>query len=479
MCATTFSGANILAVAPIKSSVQVLSAPVRYWQHHERLASFLGKLLEIPGDRFSAPRLQENFATLYRFVQFSSCRTAQSMAPSRDQHTKGTEHEQAGGVRWRLQDGITFETCYEFHQYADPSQVESPGQILFLTGYLTRTIREDTPNVLAEKHHRIQAGAKVPVGTTVIRNISVLDEMTLQLSNTSSYATSLPRSIEAGQFSESLLPIVVYKPMMGLNAHLLAKHCAVPSLHFGYGRFLRQSLASGHPFIALTKVVTLVASSEKHFLNMMELKLERAVLNSGGKPYGGSRARSQRSATRATATSGLRRTRRTDRARREVEQDFEYLHEHAETLYRRCQEEMAVLMNSLAILESEKAIAQAGQMARLTFLAFIFVPMAFVSSFFSMNVPELQSVPLWAWFVASTVILTQASNVGRRCGARGTFCPESPLFIAQALWTSPWLLLSPALRSPPTTPSGSADRPPVLWTPEGTGFTFLQRPRQL
>lgn len=79
-----------------------------------------------------------------------------------------------------------------------------------------------------------------------------------------------------------------------------------------------------------------------------------------------------------------------------------------------------MLMNSIAILESEKAIAQAGQMARLTFLAFIFVPMAFVSSFFSMNVPELQSVPLWAWFVASTVILTQASNVGRRCGARGT-----------------------------------------------------------
>ncbi|KAM3542142.1 hypothetical protein ARSEF1564_004962 [Beauveria bassiana] len=44
--------------------------------HHERLARFLGKLLEISGDRFSAPRLQENFVTLYRFVQFSSCRTA-------------------------------------------------------------------------------------------------------------------------------------------------------------------------------------------------------------------------------------------------------------------------------------------------------------------------------------------------------------------------------------------------------------------
>ncbi|KAM3457473.1 hypothetical protein NHJ6243_007810 [Beauveria neobassiana] len=441
------------------SNVQVLSAPVRYWQHHERLASFLGKLLEIPGDRFSAPRLQENFATLYRFVQFSSCRTAQSMAPSRDQHTKGTEHEQAGGVRWRLQDGITFETCYEFHQYADPSQVESPGQILFLTGYLspeyrvdseffnrfldfrsindrlcffsvpplpssewnltklslftisydpqisTRTIREDTPNVLAEKHHRIQAGAKVPVGTTVIRNISVLDEMTLQLSNTSSYATSLPRSIEAGQFS--------YGQMVGA--------WQVPSLHFGYGRFLRQSLASGHPFIALTKVVTLVASSEKHFLNMMELKLERAVLNSGGKPYKG----------------GL--------------ENLRYFNTVLNRQVRRIKSTLAALSNAGhrnkwlkadsedrpgakgAILESEKAIAQAGQMARLTFLAFIFVPMAFVSSFFSMNVPELQSVPLWAWFVASTVILTQASNVLPRVSAfHRPSIVDQPVVVAQS-----------------------------------------------
>ncbi|KAM3518351.1 hypothetical protein MY4038_010120 [Beauveria bassiana] len=173
---------------------------------------------------------------------------ALNVAAQRGQHSRSgphqsTEQEQAGGVKWRLQDGITFETCDEFHQYADPSQAESPGQILLLTGYLslewlgsigsryrvdseffnrflvfrsindrlscfsvpplpssewnliklslltiglrtsynpqfsTRTIREDTSNVLAEKHHQIQAGAKVPVGTTVIRNISVLDEM--------------------------------------------------------------------------------------------------------------------------------------------------------------------------------------------------------------------------------------------------------------------------------------------------------------
>ncbi|PMB63463.1 hypothetical protein BM221_010683 [Beauveria bassiana] len=256
---------------------------------------------------------------------------------------------------------------------ADPSQAESPGQILLLTGYLslewlgsigsryrvdseffnrflvfrsindrlscfsvpplpssewnliklslltiglrtsynpqfsTRTIREDTSNVLAEKHHQIQAGAKVPVGTTVIRNISVLDEMNFaieqhificyqpteihrgwadggSLAGSDFMENPLSKALRlSSSFGESLLPIVVYKPMMGLNAHLLAKHCAVRSLHSGYSRFLRQSLASGHSFIALTEVFTLVASSKKHFLNMMDLKLERAELNTRGK----------------------------------------------------------------------------------------------------------------------------------------------------------------------------------------------------
>ncbi len=64
-----------------------------------------------------------------------------------------------------------------------------------------------------------------------------------------------------------------------------------------------------------------------------------------------------------------------------------------------------MLMNSMAILESEKAIAQAGRLEQLTFLAFFFVPNSFVSSFFSMNVIQLQNMQLWIYFAVSLAVL--------------------------------------------------------------------------
>ncbi|KAM3518350.1 hypothetical protein MY4038_010119, partial [Beauveria bassiana] len=237
----------------------------------------------------------------------------------RDQHTKGTEQEQAGGVKWRLQDGITFETCDEFHQYADPSQAESPGQILLLTGYLSlewlgsigsryrvdseffnrflvfRSINDrlscfSVPPLPSSEWNLIKLSLlTIGLRTSYNPQFSTLLVWTVwtdggSLAGSDFMENPLSKALRlSSSFGESLLPIVVYKPMMGLNAHLLAKHCAVRSLHSGYSRFLRQSLASGHSFIALTEVFTLVASSKKHFLNMMELKLERAELNTGGK----------------------------------------------------------------------------------------------------------------------------------------------------------------------------------------------------
>ncbi|KUJ18333.1 uncharacterized protein LY89DRAFT_746609 [Mollisia scopiformis] len=94
----------------------------------------------------------------------------------------------------------------------------------------------------------------------------------------------------------------------------------------------------------------------------------------------------------------------TKRARAEVEQDFVHLYEHADALYRHCQADITVLMNSMAILESEKVIAQAGRMEQLTLLAFFFVLISFVSSFFSMNIPLLANPPMWSWFMVSGII---------------------------------------------------------------------------
>ena len=45
-----------------------------------------------------------------------------------------------------------------------------------------------------------------------------------------------------------------------------------------------------------------------------------------------------------------------------------------------------VLMSTMSILESERAIAQAEVVMRLTDLAFFFIPLAFVASVFGMNI---------------------------------------------------------------------------------------------
>ncbi|KAI8258386.1 hypothetical protein K4K58_003341 [Colletotrichum sp. SAR11_239] len=217
--------------------------------------------------------------------------------------------------------------------------------------------------------------------------------------------------------------------MMGLRARLLEKHGATAALHSGYGRTLRQSLAPIHPFSTLTEVFTLVASSENEFLNMTELKLERVVhdkserLHKDGledlRYFSGllhRQVRRIKSMLTALESTGHHRKwiraedETTDRARREVVEDLEHLHEHAEALCQRCQEEITVLMNTMAIIESLKSIAQAQRMAKLTLLAFFFVPTTFVCSFYSMNVTELQDLPLWSWFVVS--MLTLAASIG-------------------------------------------------------------------
>lgn len=61
----------------------------------------------------------------------------------------------------------------------------------------------------------------------------------------------------------------------------------------------------------------------------------------------------------------------------------------------------------MAVAESREAIDQAKRMGKLTFLAFIFVPLSFTTSFFGMNVKELDAkkVSIWMWLVVSVPIL--------------------------------------------------------------------------
>lgn len=91
-----------------------------------------------------------------------------------------------------------------------------------------------------------------------------------------------------------------------------------------------------------------------------------------------------------------------------VEKDYIHLLNRAEMLHRRCNDSITILMSSMAIEESRQAIEQAKQVSRLTFLAFIFVPLSFTTSFFGMNVQELRSPKLWWWVTLSVPIVAIA-----------------------------------------------------------------------
>lgn len=69
--------------------------------------------------------------------------------------------------------------------------------------------------------------------------------------------------------------------------------------------------------------------------------------------------------------------------------DLNMLENQAKNLSCRCNDDMALIMNRMSIKESHKGLVQAKRSALLTGLAFIFIPLAFVSSVFGMNVREI------------------------------------------------------------------------------------------
>ncbi|KAK3290455.1 uncharacterized protein B0H64DRAFT_350409 [Chaetomium fimeti] len=92
---------------------------------------------------------------------------------------------------------------------------------------------------------------------------------------------------------------------------------------------------------------------------------------------------------------------------RTVLADYRFALAYADALAADCVQGMSIMAHNAAIRESQKAIAEARGVTRLTRLATLFVPLALVTSAFSMNVREVNAgdgPPLWAWAVVSVVV---------------------------------------------------------------------------
>ena len=190
-----------------------------------------------------------------------------------------------------------------------------------------------------------------------------------------------------------------------------------------FWRPLRPEIMAKDAFYSLTEVFRLAASSQIAFLNLIEIKLDKytslptdqdlqslpnlrytkhvlyqyiqktqRVLNSI-KNAQIPKWRKDRSETG---------TRKATHAVQDLEQDFTHLLKRGTSLHQRTTDAIGVLMSSMSISESHKAIEQAERVGRLTFLAFFFVPLSFTTSLFGMNIKEWEKgLPLKAWFALS------------------------------------------------------------------------------
>ncbi|CAI7627214.1 unnamed protein product [Penicillium glandicola] len=93
----------------------------------------------------------------------------------------------------------------------------------------------------------------------------------------------------------------------------------------------------------------------------------------------------------------------------EVTQDFHELWNNMDHIIDRLQRTSASLISNMGLLDSRRSIEEAHAVARLTELAFIFVPMSFAASVFGMQIePFANPVPIRDFFVVAIAVTLSA-----------------------------------------------------------------------
>ena len=87
--------------------------------------------------------------------------------------------------------------------------------------------------------------------------------------------------------------------------------------------------------------------------------------------------------------------------------DYLHLSACAKALEERCKDRISILMNNAIYRQPETATAQTRETIKLTQLAFVFVPLTFATSIFSMQVEEITdgNVRIWTWALVSLILL--------------------------------------------------------------------------
>lgn len=198
---------------------------------------------------------------------------------------------------------------------------------------------------------------------------------------------------------------------------------SISHLHLDYGRSLQSEILRDDAFYALNEIFRFATASENQFLNLMEsniksastvqpdaniseLQLAKALLE---EHHQGIRQNLEtvrlRGGLKWPKASESSLQDKAERAATRLQLDIEYLLERSRVLADQCKDGIAVLTNAESYRQSQRQIQQAEGIAKLTLLAFFFVPLSFTTSFFGMHFNELDKpLDIWVWFVVSVPV---------------------------------------------------------------------------
>lgn len=212
-----------------------------------------------------------------------------------------------------------------------------------------------------------------------------------------------------------------------------------------YGRSLRPEVMESDVFYALDELFRFAIASESQFLEMMKHKIKAATITGGGgriedldaaldliedhRQYINESLEVVRVGGHPNWPKAPDKLRKKAIAARErLESDYEYLLNYAEGLSKKCIEGITIMMNDAMLRQSQQAIAQAEATMKLTLLAFIFAPLSFTTSFFSMQIREIEGkdLSLWIWCLFTSVLLLISFS----------FWKWRPLALLSQCWTT-------------------------------------------
>lgn len=211
-----------------------------------------------------------------------------------------------------------------------------------------------------------------------------------------------------------------------------------------YGSFIDANVASTDAFYALSELFEMSAASESQFLNMMQIQVKK-VVGSTSMQMQDSQNRLKRiktlvddhvqylqqileviqnrdifdwstlqpdnaetSNSAAIFSDGSRYTTSSRRVVSQVVSNFQHLLTMAQRLSQQCFEGTQIIMNTSMLEESRRSIKLGEYAARLSFLAFLFLPLTFTTGFFGMNFREFGQGELSVWIFCTVLVPVMA-----------------------------------------------------------------------